>query len=116
MAVPCKLLMILIATLLILLKPLQISSRLIPLIHINPPRAVHNNLNLSTITVEGIVSVLGTLPVNKAVGHNNIHTAILKYNKHVTESRCCPNILKVAKVDPVYKSGAQNDPSSYRSI
>lgn len=90
--------------------------------------AVGCTFQFHVITIDEIKSVVSKMSVNKAAGHDSIQTRVLKENintlcphlchlfNHSLENSCYPDILKIAKVVPIYKSGDQNTPCSYRPI
>lgn len=72
------------------------------------PRKVNGDFR--PITEDKIFSVVRGLPINKAIGHDDIHAKVLEYNIDVlctplchlfnrtSESHCYQNILKLVKV------------------
>lgn len=86
------------------------------------------DFQLASVTTEEIRSEILKLPCNKAVGHDGITTKVLKaivdllseplsrIMNNSLQNGTYPNILKIARVVPIYKSGDRENPSSYRPI
>ena len=80
------------------------------------------------MTSEDTEKSISSLKTKKTLGSDNISTSLLKLSKpYIAESltfiynlcikeNCFPDILKLAKVIPVPKSGDPNDPNNYRPI
>jgi len=80
------------------------------------------------ITPDEIVRIIHNFPNNKAPGNDNISTKILKeisdnimlpliyiFNLSFMTG-IVPDLLKVAKVIPIYKKGEKHLPGNYRPI
>lgn len=92
------------------------------------PRIVENDFHLEEITHNEVISTINKMSLNKAAGHDGIPTRVLKDNIDILCTPIChvfnlafasssyPDILKRAKVVPVYKSGYSNQPENYRPI
>ena len=80
------------------------------------------------IKVADVVSILNSLDANKATGLDNISPRFIKLSAEVIapsltklintsfSTGCFPDILKNAKVSPIYKGGDKAEPSNYRPI
>lgn len=101
--------------------PLQLSTT-------PAPRTVNNNFCFHNISIEDMRASVSKMAVNKASGLDGIQMRVIKENidiigpylchlfNHSLENSCYPDILKVAKVVPIYKDGDPNEPGSYRPI
>ena len=87
-----------------------------------------NSFGLVETDASEIVSVVKSLKTKTSAGHDNIPVDIMKLtinqtasvlakivNKSFTEGKV-PNLLKIAKVSPVFKSGDKSIISNYRPI
>ena len=75
-----------------------------------------------------LISIIGSLDATKATGLDGITPKILKKSADIVNPSLLkiinisvstgqfPDLLKVAKIIPIHKSGAQGDPASYRPI
>ena len=75
-----------------------------------------------------LLSIINSLDPNKATGIDGISAKLLKKAVHVIcpslleiinisiSTGVFPDTLKVAKVNPIYKSGPKDDPANYRPI
>lgn len=91
-------------------------------------RKVDNDFHLEEITHDELKSTINKMPLKKAAGHDGIPTRVLKDNIEILCSPIChvfnlafatssyPDILKIAKVVPVFKSGDSNQPENYRPM
>lgn len=80
------------------------------------------------INYEELVTIVAGMANNKATGYDGITVKMLKDNidvlapillklfNHSLQDGVYPDVLKIAKIYPVYKHGDVNDPSSYRPI
>ena len=92
------------------------------------PNPCKNSMFFNPVTSEEIIEIIHKFPNNKAPGNDNINPKILKaitYDiadplAHIFNvsflSGTVPDLLKIAKVIPVYKKGAKNSPGNYRPI
>lgn len=88
----------------------------------------NNVFNINTVTQGDIINIVNQLSENKAVGYDAIQAKVVKQNidilsvplhhiiNHAINSGSYPNVLKIARVVPVYKTGDPNNPNSYRPI
>ena len=79
-------------------------------------------------TTNEIINCIGSLKVNKAVGHDNIPAYFLKiaaptlapylrsFFDFVFTHRIFPNICKIAKIVPIHKKGEKDNPNNFRPI
>ena len=92
------------------------------------PYSNKNSMFCSPVTPDEIVKIIQRLPNNKAPGMDGINSKILKvicnsispplahiFNLSFTTGEV-PELLKVAKVIPIYKKGERNQPGNYRPI
>ena len=91
-------------------------------------KRTHTSFKLKQITPKQVYNLLVSLPNGKANGIDMIPNKMLKISAHVISSsltdifNCCtsmntfPDDLKVAKVVPIFKAGAKDDPGNYRPI
>ena len=75
-----------------------------------------------------LISIIGSLDATKATGLDGITPKILKKSADIVNPSLLkiinisistgqfPDLLKVAKIIPIHKSGAQDDPANYRPI
>ena len=75
-----------------------------------------------------LLSIINSLDPNKATGLDGISAKLLKSSVHVIcpslleiinlsiSSGVFPNSLKIAKVNPIHKTGAKDDPANKRPI
>ena len=75
-----------------------------------------------------LLSIINSLDPNKATGLDGISAKLLKSSVHVIctslleiinlsiSSGVFPDSLKIAKVNPIHKTGAKDDPANYRPI
>ena len=75
-----------------------------------------------------LISIIGSLDATKATGLDGITPNILKKSADIVNPSLLkiinisistgqfPDLLKVAKIIPIHKSGAQDDPANYRPI
>lgn len=92
------------------------------------PRKVDNDFHLEEINHDELISMINKKPLKKAAGHDGISTRILKVNIEILCSPICqvfnlafatssyPEILKTAKVVPVFTFADSNQPENYRPI
>ena len=79
-------------------------------------------------TINEIINCIGSLKVNKAVGHDNISAYFLKiaaptlayylrffFNFVVTHG-VIPDICKITKFVPIHKKGEKDNPNNFRPI
>ena len=95
--------------------------------HYCPP-SCKNSMFCSPVIPEEIVRIINNFPNNKAPGRDNISSKMLKeicdtvvcpltYIFNLSfETGIVPNLLKVAKVIPIYKKGEKHLPGNYRPI
>ena len=96
-----------------------------------PPRAIlrtHTSFKLKQITPKQVYNLLVSLPNGKAHSIDMIPNKMLKISAHLISSSLTdifscrtlmntfPDDLKVAKVVPIFKAGAKDDPGNYRPI
>ena len=74
------------------------------------------------------MGITNNLNANKSPGHDELPILLIKESKYAicsyltkTINKCLlighyPDILKIAKVTPIFKRGQRNDPSNYRPI
>ena len=83
---------------------------------------------IQVMKIDDLLSIINSLDPNKATGLDGISARILKSSAHVI----CPSLLeiinlsittgvfpaslKIAKVNPIHKSGPKDDPANYRPI
>ena len=79
-------------------------------------------------TTNEIINCIGSLEVNKAVGHDNISAYFLKIAAPILASYLrsffdfvfthgiFPDICKIAKIAPIYKKGENDNPNNFRPI
>jgi len=92
------------------------------------PLSNKDSMFCDPITPDEIVRIIHNFPNNKAPGSDNINTKILKeiidnimlplihiYNLSF-KTGIVPDLLKVAKVIPIYKKGEKHLPGNYRPI
>ena len=91
-------------------------------------KRTHTSFKLKQITPKQVYDLLVSLRNGKANGIDMIPNKMLKISAHVISSsltdifNCCtsmntfPDNLKVAKVVPIFKAGATDDPDNYRPI
>ena len=91
-------------------------------------KRTHTCFKLKQITPKQVYNLLVSLPNGKANSIDMIPNKMLKISAHVISSsltdifNCCtsmnsfPYDLKVAKVVPIFKAGAKDDPVNYRPI
>ena len=91
-------------------------------------KRTHTCFKLKQITPKQVYNLLVSLPNGKANGIDMIPNKMLKISAHVISSsltdifNCCtsmnsfPDDLKVAKVVPIFKADAKDDPGNYRPI
>ena len=91
-------------------------------------KRTHTSFKLKQITHKQVYNLLVSLPNGNANGIDMIPNKMLKVSAHVILSslidisNCCasmnifPDDLKVAKVLPIFKAGAKDDPGNYRPI
>ena len=82
----------------------------------------------SHVSAEEIIKIICKFPNNKAPGRNNIKSKILKeITSYIVDpliyifdmsfmTGIIPDLLKIAKVVPIYKKGERNLPGNYRPI
>ena len=82
----------------------------------------------SEISVDQVIDELHAISPNKASGLDNVCTKLIKYGSKAVapilckifnmclKQGCVPDELKVARVNPIYKSGSKDDLSNYRPI
>ena len=87
-----------------------------------------NSMVLEDTTIDEIGTIIETLSINKATGHDGISTKVIKMLKSIISPFLCeivntsfkegtfPNCLKIAKVIPCFKKGNKEDPNNYRPI
>lgn len=95
--------------------------------NVNSP-VISSTFSLEQVDEHTVISTISGMPCYKATGHDGITVKTLKENIDVLApvitkilnnsiSRgTYPDILKIARVSPIYKSGDINDPGSYRPI
>ena len=83
---------------------------------------------LEPVDEREIISTINLLPMKKSVGHDNIPVTFIKLFVKIIapflikvinasfELGMFPNILKIAKVIPIYKSGHKQIVNNYRPI
>ena len=92
------------------------------------PNPCKNSMYCSPVTADEITRIIYNFPNNKAPGIDNINSKLLKevsdiivdplayiFNLSFTKG-IVPDLLKIAKVIPIYKKGERNLPSNYRPI
>lgn len=95
---------------------------------LNPVKQVSNSIFLRPTSANEVRILINELDSNKSRGHDNIPADLLKanmapfseiitklFNKIITTGSY-PDVLKIAKITPVFKSGDTLDPSNYRPI
>ena len=92
------------------------------------PSSCKNSMFCSPVTADEIARIIQNFPNNKAPGKDNINSKILKevsdkladplaYIINLSFSTgIVPDLLKIARVIPIYKKGEQNLPNNYRPI
>ena len=83
---------------------------------------------ISFMKLNDLLSIINSLDPNKATGLDDISAKLLKSSVHVIcpslleiinlsiSSGVFPDSLKIAKVNPIHKTGAKDDPANYRPI
>lgn len=91
-------------------------------------KSVSNSIFLRPASVSEVRILISQLDIKKSKGHDNFPAALMKSNmssfseiianlfNKVIETGSYPDILKIAKVSPIFKSGDKSDPSNYRPI
>ena len=99
--------------------PLKILYRL-------PPKSKQGNILITPTTDEEISYIISGLNIRKSTGPNNIPTKVMKQIKDVISAPLVkltnrsfhngafPNILKIAKVIPIFKSESRVACNNYR--
>lgn len=89
---------------------------------------VNNSIFLRPTNESEVCILINQLNVKKSRGHDNLSADLLKahlrpFSEIITKlfnsvivTGMYPNILKIAKVTPIFKSGDPHDPSNYRPI
>ena len=89
---------------------------------------VSSSIFLEPVDKKEIISTINLLPMKKSVGHDNIPVTFIKLVVKIIapflvkvingsfELGMFPNILKIAKVIPIYKSGDKEIVNNYRPI
>ena len=87
-----------------------------------------SSMFLEPVDEREIISTTNSLPMKKSVGHDNILVTFIKLVVRIIapflikviiasfELGMFPNILKIAKVNPIYKSGDKQIVNNYRRI
>ena len=88
-------------------------------------QTMSNSLCLNSTDEYGIIN---NLNANKSPGHDELPILLIQESKYAicsylskTMNKCLfnghyPDILKIAKVTPIFKRGQRNDPNDYRPI
>lgn len=88
----------------------------------------HTLTNFDPCTLDEISKIINSLDSNCSTGIDGINTKTIKclsevIGRNLTDciNKCMdigifPDTLKVAKISPIYKSGAKSDPGNYRPI
>lgn len=91
-------------------------------------KTVSNSIFLRPTNVSEVSILISQLDVKKSRGHDNLSADLLKANigsfsnmlsklfNRILVTGTYPNVLKIAKVTPIFKSGDTYDPSNYRPI
>ena len=89
---------------------------------------VSSSIFLGPVDERETISTINLLPMKKSVGHDNIPVTFIKLVVKIVapflikvinasfELGMFPNILKIAKVIPIYKSGDKQIVNNYRPI
>ena len=92
------------------------------------PYGVSTSIFLEPVDEKEITSTINLLPMKKSVGHDNIPVTFIKLVVRIIapfsikliaasfELGMFPNILKIAKVIPIYKSGDKQIVNNNRPI
>ena len=101
------------------------STQISPESYVTPASSKFNLTTISPITVNTLLSKLST---TKASGYDHISARLLKdaadvishplsliFNKSI-KSGIFPDKWKIAKITPIHKANAKNDPNNYRPI
>ena len=88
----------------------------------------HVKFTIPVMKIDDLLSIINSLDPNKATGLDGISARILKSSAHVIcpslleiinlsiTTGVFPDSLKIAKVNPIHKSGPKDDPANYRPI
>ena len=89
---------------------------------------VSSSIFLEAVDERELISIINLLPLKKSVGHDNIPVIFIKLVDRIIapflvkvinasfDLGMFPNILKIAKVIPIYKSGDKQIINNYRPI
>ena len=92
------------------------------------PNPCKNSMYCSPVTSDEITRIIYNFPNNKVPGIDNINSKLLKEVSDIVvdplayifnlsfATGIVPDLLKIAKVIPIYKKGERNLPSNYRPI
>lgn len=95
---------------------------------LKPVKGVSSSIFLRPASINEVSILISQLDTQKSRGHDNIPADLVKANvgpfsgiiaelfNRMLLTGSYPNIMKIAKVTPVFKSGDSFDPSNYRPI